>query len=226
MSVLVDTTRYPPLEEALIDRWRRIPVAVAVDLQGDVAQIDPAIRPLRPPGSQPRLFGRAVTALCEAPDFGAVLHALDCIEAGDVLVIAAAGDAGTAMIGEILGGQLRRRGGRGIVCDGAIRDVATLAGWDNFSVFARHVTPRGPRSAADGTVNAPCRVGGVRIHPGDLILGDDDGVVALPRSVILGRIDDAEAKMAMEEGWTASLTAGLSVRETFGLPLPQMGAGG
>ena len=142
MPVIIHAAPARDLTPAEIDRWRGVPVAVAVDLGRDVGQIDPAIRPLRPPGRQPRLFGRAVTALCEPPDFGAVLHALDLVEPGDVLAIAAAGHAETAMIGEILGGYLRRRGCRGLVCDGAVRDVATLAGWDDFAVFARWITPR------------------------------------------------------------------------------------
>ena len=133
MPVTLHTAPACDLSPAELDRWRAIPVAVAVDLGRDVGQLDPRIRPLRPAGRQPRLFGRAVTALCEPPDFGAVLHALELIAPGDVLVIAAAGHAETAMIGEILGGHLRRLGCRGLVCDGAVRDVATLAGWDDLA---------------------------------------------------------------------------------------------
>jgi 4-hydroxy-4-methyl-2-oxoglutarate aldolase len=129
MTVMIHGAPLSDLTPAELEPWRAVPVAIAVDLGRDLGQIDPAIRPLLPPGRQPRLFGRALTALCEPPDFGAVLHALDLVEPGDVLMIAAAGHAETAMIGEILGGHLRRRGGRGLVCDGAVRDVATLAGW-------------------------------------------------------------------------------------------------
>ena len=217
----------PPsdLLPAEIDRWRAVPVAVAVDVgrgfPAEVGQIDPAIRPLRPPGLQPRLFGRAVTALCEPPDFGAVLHALDALRSGDVLVIAAAGRADTAMIGDILGGQLRRRGGRGLVCDGAVRDVSTLAGWDDLPVYARWITPRGPSSAERGAVNRPVVVGGCLVAPGDLVIGDDDGLVALTPAGVRARIGDADAKLARETEWVASLEAGRSVRDTFGLPAPE-----
>lgn len=160
-----------------IDRWRDVSVAIAVDLDPDAGQIDPAIRPLCPPSRQPRLFGRAVTASCEPPDIGAVLYALDLVQPGDVLVIAANGHAGTAMIGEILGGHLHMRGARGIICDGAIRDVAALAGWPDFSVFTRSITPRGPSSAERGSVNAAVMFGGRLVSSGDLVIGDDDGLV-------------------------------------------------
>ena len=218
MTVTIHRTPVSDLTPAELEPWRAVPVAIAVDLGRDLGPIDPAIRPLLPPGRQPRLFGRALTALCEPPDFGAVLHALDLVEPGDVLMIAAAGHAETAMIGEILGGHLRRRGGRGLVCDGAVRDVATLAGWAEFPVFARWVTPRGPASAERGAVNLPVVIGGCLVTPGDLVIGDDDGLVALAPPTVRGRIGDAEAKLAREAEWEASLVGGRSVRETFGLP--------
>jgi len=218
MPVIVHPNAVCTLSQAEIAPWRAIPVAVAVDLSRDVGQIDPAIRPLRPPGDQPRLFGCAVTALCEPPDFGAVLYAVDLVRPGDVLVIAADGHAETAMIGEILGSHVRRLGGVGLVCDGAIRDVATLAGWADFSVFARSITPRGPSSAERGAVNLPVVIGGQLVSPGDLIIGDDDGLVALAPVTVRGRIGDAEAKLAREAEWEASLAGGHSVSETFSLP--------
>jgi 4-hydroxy-4-methyl-2-oxoglutarate aldolase len=218
MPVTIQPTSPSSLTTAEADRWRAVPVAVAVDLGRDVGQIDPAIRPLRPAGQQPRLFGRAVTALCEPPDFGSVLYAVDLIGPDDVLVIAAAGHAETAMIGEIVGAQVRRKGGVGVLCDGAIRDVATLAGWPDFPVFTRFVTPRGPSSADRGAVNVPVVVGGLLVSPGDLVIGDDDGLVALSPAAVRARIADAEAKLALEAEWEASLSGGRSVRETFSLP--------
>jgi regulator of RNase E activity RraA len=210
------------LSAAEIDRWRAMPVAVAVDLGSTIGQIDPAIRPLLPPGRQPRLFGRAVTVACEPPDFGAVPLAIDRIGAGEVLVIAAGGHAETAMIGEILGAHLRRRGAVGLVCDGAIRDVGTLASWTDFPVFTRHVTPRGPTSAERGIINGPIVVGGQLVRPGDLVIGDDDGLVAIAPEAIRDRIGEAEAKLQREAGWQESLLAGRSMAQTFDLadPLP------
>jgi 4-hydroxy-4-methyl-2-oxoglutarate aldolase len=218
MPVTIQPTSPSSLTTAEIDRWRAVPVAVAVDLGRDVGEIDPAIRPLRPAGQQPRLFGRAVTALCEPPDFGSVLYAVDLIEPDDVLVIAAGGHAETAMIGEIVGAQVRRKGGVGVLCDGAIRDVATLAGWPDFPVFTRFVTPRGPSSANRGAVNVPVVVGGQLVSPGDLVIGDDDGLVALAPAAVRARIADAEAKLDLEAEWEASLSGGRSIRETFSLP--------
>jgi regulator of RNase E activity RraA len=208
------TTR--DLTDVEIAAWQAIPVAVAVDLSPE-SQIDPAIRPINPPGKQPRLFGRAVTVSCTPPDFGAVVLALEHVGPGEVLMIAARGDAVTAMIGEILSGHLRNRGAAGVVCDGAVRDVATLSAWPDFAVFSRSITPRGPTSAANGTINAPVMIGGRRVTPGDLVIGDDDGLVALSPEAVRSRIPDAEARLAREAAWIKSLAAGKSVVETFGI---------
>lgn len=217
MTVVIHSLAGSGLTADEIEPWRSIPVAVAVDLGRDVGQIDPAIRPLNPPGRQPRLFGRAVTVFCEPPDFGAVVHALDIVAPGDVLMIAASGNVEFAMSGEILGGHLRKRGCVGLVCDGAVRDVATLAGWSDFSVYSRSITPRGPTGAERGAVNTPVVVGGRLVTPGDLVIGDDDGLVALSPSTVRFRIKDAQAKIAREAEWIESLASGRSARETFGL---------
>jgi regulator of RNase E activity RraA len=216
MGVKVNPTA-SALTDDEIRPWRKIPVSIVVDLARDIGQIDPAIRPLRPPGQQPPLFGRAVTALCEPPDFGAVLWALEQVGPGDVLAIAAGGVREFAMIGEILSGHLRRRGAAGVVCDGAVRDVATLAGWSDFVVFTRSITPRGPTSAERGAVNVPVILGGALVAPGDLILGDDDGLVALTPQHARTHLAAAEAKLAKEGEWIAGLESERAVAEVFGL---------
>lgn len=217
MAVTIHAPPATDLTQADIDRWRAVPVAVAVDIGRGAGQIDPALRPLRPAGHQPRLFGQAVTVHCEPPDFGAVLHALDVIRAGQVLVIAADGHRETAMIGDILSGHLRQRGVAGVVCDGAVRDTGTLGGWADFPVFSRWITPRGPSGADRGAVNGPVVIGGTLVTPGDLVIGDDDGLVCLSPAMVRGRITDAEAKLQREAEWIADLNSGRPAAEVFGL---------
>jgi len=220
MTVTIHPAPATDLTPAEFEAWRGVPASIVVDLARDIGQIDPAIRPLNPPGRQPALFGRAVTVSCEPPDFGAVVHALEIVGPGDVLVIAAGGNSEFAMIGEILGGHIRSRGAAGIVCDGAVRDVATLASWSNFSVFTRFVTPRGPASAERGSINLPVVVGGRLVTPGDLVIGDDDGLVALSPSAVRSRIDTAKDRQAREVRWIEDLAGGRPVAETFGLLAP------
>lgn len=220
MAVVIHTPNHTLLTDEQIAPWRDIPVAVAADLI-PAAQIDPQIRPICPPGVQPRLFGRAATVDCEPPDFGAVLHALDLVQPGDVLVIAASGHHEEAMIGEVLGGHLRALGVSGLLCDGAVRDVAELAGWRDFSVFARSITPLGPKGVSHGVVNRPVTVGGRLVTPGDLIIGDDDGLIAMSPDSVLACIHDVTSKLTLEDQWIAGLKAGQSVREVFGLEPPR-----
>lgn len=221
MPVTIHTPAPPTLTPAEIARWRDVPVAVAVDQCPDGGQIDPAIRPLRPAGQQPRLFGPAVTVRCEAPDFGAVLHALDVIGAGEVLLIDAGGHRDTAMIGDILSGHLRAKGVAGVVVDGAVRDTDTLGQWDDFAVFSRWITPRGPTGADRGAVNLPVVIGGCTVAPGDLVIGDGDGLVALGPALVRSRIAEAERKLAREAEWIAGLATGRPAAEVFALPPPR-----
>lgn len=201
----------------LMKRWSKMPVTIVADVSDDVCLIDPLIRPLRPAGEQPRLFGRAVTARCVPPDFGAVLRAIDFVVAGDVLVIDAQGTAGHAMIGGILGGHLRRKGAAGIVCNGPVRDVAELAAMKNFAVYARSVTPSGPTAWAHGEVNGPLNISGTIINPGDLIIGDDDGLAAVDEEATQTLISKAEEKLALEGKWVAELNSGKSLAKVFKL---------
>ena len=217
MTIIVHEPEIAPVAEDLLARWRAVPVPVAVDLAPE-RQIDPAIRPLLPPLVQPLLFGRAVTVRCAPPDFGAVVRALPLVGPGQVLVIDAGGDRMTAVIGDVLGGQLHRQGAAGIVCEGAIRDANGLAAMTGLSAFSRWLTPRGPTGAAAGEVNGTVVIGGCSVSPGDLLLGDNDGLIALTPDLLPVLIDRAEAKVALEAEWTARLSAGEDPRVIFGLP--------
>ncbi len=216
MAVKIFSSGAFGLADAEVERWRKIPVSIAVDMARNGCEIDPDIRPLRAAGQQPRLFGRAVTCECAPPDFGSVLYASDLVGPGDVLVIAASGHRETAMIGEIVSGYLRRRGGVGVVVDGAVRDVDAMAQWDDFAIFTRWTTPRGPAGLDDGKVNAPVTFGGRRVSPGDAIIGDDDGLAVLSPEFMTAHIEATEAKLALEAEWEAGLAKG-TIAETFSL---------
>jgi regulator of RNase E activity RraA len=170
-----------------------------------------------PPGRQPKLFGFAVTARCVAADFGAVLHSMDLLTKDTVLVIGAGAYCEAAMIGDILGGYARSNGASGVVCDGAVRDAGRFGRWSDFSVFARAICSRGPSSAQRGAVNVPIMVGGRMVSPGDLLIGDDDGVVALSPDEISGLINAAEEKLLKERMWEAAFSLGQSVSSVFNL---------
>lgn len=217
MSARAGNSSHAALTPHLLKRWRDVPAAIIADVSGGACLIDAAIRPLKPAGQQPRLFGRAVTALCRPPDFGAVLRALDLVKPGDVLVIDAQGNSANAMIGGILGGFLHRKGSAGIVCDGAVRDVAELAAFDGFAVYSRSITPRGPTAWSEGEAGGTVTVGDRIVQNGDLVIGDDDGLVCLNGDEALALISKAEDKLALESKWIAELKSGRSVAQVFHL---------
>lgn len=206
-----------PFDATLTDdeiaRWADVPVSIVVDLDAG-RQIDPAIRPL--PGPRRRLIGPALTVRCSPPDFGSVVASLDHARPGSVVVIAAGGNTAWAVIGDILGGRLRDLGCAGLVVDGAVRDVENLGSFDDFPVYARAINPLGPTSGDDGEIDGPIEIGDRSIAPGDLIIGDADGLAVLPPEFVRTRRDDAAASLAREAAWIAGLAAGRPVSELFG----------
>lgn len=209
------------IPQELIQRWGRVPVTVISDILKGEGLFPREIRLLRPPGTEIRLAGPARTCACTPPDFGSVLVAIDEIEVGEILLIAAGGDGASASIGERLSGALRHHKAAGLICDGAVRDVAALATWDDFPVFCRDATAMGPHSKDGGTVNAEVAIGGVQVAPGDLLVGDEDGIIALKPRTATMRIDEAEAQVATEDDWATRLAAGETLQSIFGLPAPK-----
>src|SRR5918997_485604 len=203
---------------SLVDRWRKVPAAVVADLLRGRGHVDPGIRPLRSFGSETWLVGQAVTAWCEAADYGPVHHAINIAEAGDVVVVDAGGRSDAAMIGELLSGAARRKGIAGVIVDGAVRDAGVLSAWPNFAVFSRWITPRGPSSMERGSVNEPIVFGGVPVSPFDLIVGDDDGLVIVPRGRAEELLTPALARVKAEVEWEARLATGRSTIEVFNVP--------
>ncbi|WGF88178.1 RraA family protein [Marinivivus vitaminiproducens] len=203
----------------LIEAWRAVPSSVIADQLGGRGHTDAAIRPVRPFADGRRLVGSAVTAWCEPADYGPVHHAIDVAERGDVVVVAAGGRQDAAMIGELLSGAARLKGIAGVIVDGAVRDVATLAQWQDFAVFTRWITPRGPSSMERGTVNAPIVFGGVPVAPFDLVIGDDDGLVFVPHALAEEKLQPSLDRVHAETGWEATLQAtGRSTVDVFAVP--------
>ena len=198
--------------------WANIPVTIASDVTAGRVIVDPQIRPLRAFAPGRRLVGRAITAWCERADFGAMLHAMDRAGAGDIVVVDAGGCLQTAYAGEILCGFARKKGIAGLIVDGAVRDIDTLAGWDDFAVFARGHTPKGPLSKERGMVNGPIVLGGVAAAPGDILLGDNDGLAVIPVEDAAALLKMAQERVRLEEQWVAQLASGGTLAVTFSVP--------
>ena len=133
-----------------------------------------ALKPL----GRARLLGTAYTVNLPASENLLLYYAVDNAQPGDVLVVSCAGYTERAVTGEIMANVALRRGLAGFVVDGAVRDAAALRQLD-FPVYARAVSPNGPYKSACGAVNVPVALGNVVVSPGDIIVGDADGLVAV-----------------------------------------------
>jgi RraA family protein len=152
--------------------------------------------PLRPFHRGGRLCGPAFTVKTAVGDNLMVHKAIDIAQAGDVIVIDAGGDLQQAIIGEIMTTHARGRGVAGFVVYGAIRDSGTLA-QNTYPVYACGATPRGPYKDGPGEINVPVVVGGMVVNPGDIVVGDEDGITVIARG-------DAEAVLALAQKKKAS----------------------
>lgn len=153
------------------------------------------------------MAGRALTVRTAAGDNAFIHKALDLVKPGDVIVVDGGGDLSRALIGEIMATLAQVRGAAGFVLDGAIRDTAVI-GAGTFPVFARAAIHRGPYKNGPGAIDVPVAVGGQIVNPGDLVIGDSDGVVAFPVEGAAALLDAVRAQEAKEAGILESIHAG------------------
>ncbi|SAK50296.1 diguanylate cyclase [Caballeronia glebae] len=152
---------------------------------------------LRPFHRPKPMAGTAVTVRTRGGDNLAIHRAFDFCRPGDVLVIDGAGELTQALMGEIMTSYAESLGVQGLVIDGAIRDVGALSQRD-FPVYARGVTHRGPYKNGPGEINVPVTVGGMVVHPGDIVVGDEDGVLAIAPADVDAVIEGARKTAAKE----------------------------
>ena len=198
-----------------LERARRLGAATlheAFDRRGDLPA---AIRPL----FRARVAGPALTVSTQPGNNLLIHRALAAARPGDVLVVALteADEAGHdfGYWGDILTTAAIERGVAGLVIDGCLRDVEAIEAL-GFPVFGRGTAIRGTAKAAVGAVGMPVRIGHVEIAAGDLVVGDADGVVAIPVAFARGVLVQAEAREAKERGIVEQLKAGRSTMDIYG----------
>jgi RraA family protein len=158
---------------------------------------------LRPMHKEGKLFGPAFTVRTAPGDNLLVHKALDMARAGDVIVVDAGGALENAIIGELMATYAKQRGIAGIIIWGAIRDSAEIAA-ASFPIYAAGVTHRGPYRNGPGEINVPVVIAQMPVQPGDIMVGDADGLVAVPQK-------DAERVLASAKAILAKETATLKV---------------
>jgi regulator of RNase E activity RraA len=137
-----------------------------------------------------------------------VHKSLDVAEPGDVIVVDAGGSTMNAVLGDLVSSKARHRGVAGFVVDGLIRDLPAIREFGDFPVYARGVTPIGPLHRGPGEINHPICCGGIVIHPGDIIMGDLNGVVVIPLAIAESLLTSLRQKSASEAEYTAAVARG------------------
>jgi len=169
-----------------------------------------------------KLCGPAFTVRTAPGDNLLVHKAIDTAEPGDVIVVDGGGFNDHALIGELMSARAEQRGVAGMVICGAIRDSAELKA-GSFPVFASGVTHRGPYKNGPGEINVPITVGGIPVNPGDIIVGDADGLVAVPQEHAQEILASAKTILAKEEGSMKQIRAGTVDRSWVDKALKEKG---
>lgn len=188
----------------LVKQAAEFQAAILADVAGRRGTLHGRIKPV---ASTMKVAGPAITVEVRPGDNLAIHAALAIAQPGDVIVVDGKGDISCALIGEIMSTQAEASGIAGIIIDGAVRDADALAA-NGFPVFSAGLNPCGPTKSIAGRVNYPISAAGAAIQPGDLIIGDIDGVVVLPRESVPALLELAQKKLDTETKRIAAIRHG------------------
>ena len=191
----------------LLERLRKIEVSTLCDADKTIPIVDPVVRALVP---DVRMAGVARTVIAE-DDHLSVLTALAAAGPGDVLVVVTNGGQ-RAIMGELVATEAVRRGVAGIVVDGYIRDVQGIRKL-GLPLFARGTYPASGSAVGRSAIDRPVRCGGVDVSPGDIVFGDDDGIVIAPAERVAAAVEGAEARTGLELGVLAGIRRGVPLKD-------------
>jgi regulator of RNase E activity RraA len=181
--------------EKIINDFLGIPTTCISDAMDGLNNLHPAIQPLK---ENYKIAGRAYTVKVPIGENLSVLKAIREANPGDILVVDAKGDQYRAIAGDFVIGMAQTLGIGGLVVDGVIRDIVGVKAL-NFPVFSRGTTVAASGKAGVGEVNVPISCGGVPVNPGDIIVGDADGVVVIPQAMEQRILASSIEKMKKDE---------------------------
>jgi len=204
-EIIRDFTRVSP---DVVERASQFAASILADVAGRRGTLDGRIQPLSP---SMRLAGPAFTIEVRAGDNLMIHAAINMAQPGDILVIDGKADRTCALMGSIMINACKKVRLGGVVIDGAVRDTEELREL-GFPVYAVCANPNGPTKFVPGRINWPISCGGIAVRPGDLLVGDADGVVVVEREKAPSLLEDAAKKVADERARIADIVAGRNLR--------------
>jgi len=197
----------------IVASFRKIPSTIVSDCLNRQYAMRADIKPIF---QNIHITGCAVTVQSTVGNNLMSHEAISVAHPGDVLVIDGRGYVDTSIWGGVQALAAKRRGIAAVIVDGAIRDVAEMRR-SRFPVFCKGVVPTGPHKGWGDSVNVPIQCGGVPVNPGDLIIGDDDGVVVVPREEAVEVLRLAKARVRLENEWRKGVARGRTTLDVIGL---------
>ena len=199
------------VDAATVEQASKFPASILADVAGRRGGLHGRIAPLAP---SMRFAGPALTVEVRPGDNLMIHAAMAIAKPGDVIVVDGKGDLGSALIGEIMSQQCVALGIAAVVIDGAVRDSVAICEL-GFPVFAAGLNPNGPTKFVPGRLNHPISIGGVTVHPGDLVVGDADGVTVIERAKAAAMLPLAAEKVAAETQRIADIKSRKALRPTW-----------
>ncbi len=193
-------------DPAVVEAFGRFETALISDMMNRLYTMCSAIHSVTGPGA--RILGPACTVKVFPGDNLMVHKALDIARPGDIIVVDASSSSLNGVLGDLISTKARHRGIAGFIVDGLVRDVERIVALGDFPVFARGVTPIGPLHRGPGEINFPVSAGGIVVKPGDIVYGDLDGVVVIPREEAVTLLHRVTTKAEAEADYVAAVAKG------------------
>ncbi|HET7037123.1 MAG TPA: hypothetical protein VFI42_15665 [Thermomicrobiaceae bacterium] len=189
----------------LVDCFRGLAAANLSDVQGRQNTLDARVKPIYAP--MPPLCGPALTVKARTGDNLMAFKAIELAQPGDVIVISGGLDQNYSLWGGVMSTMAAQNGLAGVVADGLVRDVAQTRDV-GLPVYAIGLTPTGPTKEGAGQINTPIACGGVVVNPGDIVVGDEDGVVVVRQDEAEAVLERVHARIALEQSWFERIARG------------------